>query len=50
MIISRPAMTPQERSDFDNTIASSERNAALIDYLAMMLDVEIPTEEDEENE
>lgn len=33
----------------ENTIAQDKINKANIDYLSMMLDVEIPTEEEEIN-
>ena len=48
-------MTEQERilkMEHDAWLAKSraERNAANVDYIAMMADIEIPTEEDEHDE
>ena len=48
-------MTEQERllkMEHDAWLAKSqaEKNAANVDYIAMMADIEIPTEEDENNE
>lgn len=37
----------KEMSDEENAKAESERNKANIDYIAMMCDVDIPTEEAE---
>ncbi len=47
--------TEQERllkAEHDAWLANSraETNAANVDYIAMMSDIEIPTEEEEENE
>ena len=47
--------TEQERllkAEHDAWLANSlaEANAANVDYIAMMSDIEIPTEEEEENE
>ncbi len=43
--IRKSGMTPKEVSELENADAVSIRNAANIDYLAMMSDIEIPTEE-----
>lgn len=37
--------TPQEQAALENAQAQAEINKANIDYIAMMTDVEIPTEE-----
>ena len=50
-IISRfGAKSLKERSDEENARAEAERNKANIDYIAMMCDVDIPTEEEDNNE
>ena len=50
-IIINKGMSPKDRAKLDNAQASAQRNADLIEYLAMMTDVEIPTDEEEtENE
>ena len=43
--IRKTGMTPKEVSELENADAASAKNAANIDYLAMMADIEIPTEE-----
>lgn len=43
--IRKTGMTPKEVSELENADAVSTKNAANIDYLAMMSDIEIPTEE-----
>jgi hypothetical protein len=50
MIIKRSVLTPAEQARLENSEAQAQTNAANIDYLAMMTDVEIPTEEGAENE
>lgn len=45
MIVKRAKMTPAEQAEYENALAQAERNRADIDYIAMMTDVEIPTEE-----
>ena len=50
MILKRRTMTPYDQAALENAEAQAEMNKANIDYLAMMTDVEIPTEEEEENE
>lgn len=42
----RRGETPQEQATRDNTIAAAVRNADLIEYLAMMSDIDIPTDEE----
>ena len=48
MTIIRRGTTPQEQAMQDNAIAMSQRNADIIEYIAMMADVEIPSEEEGE--
>ena len=45
----RRGVSPQEQALRDNAIAVSQKNADLIEYLAMMTDVDIPTNEMEES-
>lgn len=42
----RRGTTPQEQAMRDNAIAMSQKNADIIEYIAMMTDVEIPSEEE----
>lgn len=46
MILKRRTMTPAELAALENAEAQAAKNAASIDYIAMMADVEIPTEEE----
>lgn len=46
-IIINKGMSPKDRAKLDNAQAAAQRNADLIEYLAMMTDVEIPTDEEE---
>lgn len=46
-IIINKGMSPKDRAKLDNAQAVAQRNADLIEYLAMMTDVEIPTDEEE---
>lgn len=46
-IIINKGMSPKDHARLDNAQASAQRNADLIEYLAMMADVEIPTDEEE---
>ena len=50
VLIRKPGMTPKEKAELENATAASQKNADLIEYLAMMTDTEIPTEEEAENE
>jgi hypothetical protein len=50
MEIKRRIMTPAELAEIENAKAQAEANKANIDYIAMMADVEIPTEEGEYDE
>lgn len=46
MIYKRRTMTPAELAALENAEAQAAKNAASIDYIAMMADVEIPTEDE----
>lgn len=48
-ILERNKMNLYEKSMLENASADAVRNAANIDYIAMMADIEIPTEEGEIN-
>lgn len=48
--IHKNGLTPNEIAAIENSQAEVMRNSANIDYIAMMADIEIPTEEDENNE
>lgn len=50
MILKRRTLNPAEQAELENAKAQAEMNKANIDYIAMMTDVEIPTEEDVNNE
>lgn len=50
MQIRKRVLTPDEQAMFENAIAQTERNKANIDYIAMMTDIEIPTDEEDEYE
>lgn len=50
MTVIRRGTTPQDRAMQDNAIAMAQRNADILEYIAMMTDVEIPSEEDSINE
>lgn len=50
MILKKRTLTPVEQAELENAKAQAVKNAANIDYIAMMADVEIPTEEDMSNE
>jgi len=47
-MIKRNVFSPAEQAAIENAMARAAANAANIDYIAMMTDVEIPTEEIEE--
>ena len=49
-IIIRKSLTPQERAAQENAVAMAQRNLDFLEYVAMMADIEIPTEEDVSNE
>lgn len=44
--IIRRGVSPQDQARQDNAIAMAQRNADFIEYIAMMADIEIPSEED----
>lgn len=46
VIIKKRVMSPAEQARLENAEAQAQTNTANIDYLAMMTDVEIPTEEE----
>lgn len=45
-MIKRQNMTPAELAALENAEAQAQRNADLIEYIAMMADVEIPVDEE----
>lgn len=49
MILKRRVLAPAEQAAIENTEATAIANQAKIDYIAMMTDVEIPTEEGDVN-
>lgn len=48
--IIRRGMTPQDQAMQDNAIAMAQKNADIIEYVAMMADIDIPIEEEENHE
>ena len=50
MKLKRRVMSPADQARLENSEAQAVRNAANIDYIAMMTDVEIPTEEEGETD
>lgn len=48
MILIKHVLTPAAQALLENTEAQAAQNKAIIDYIAMMTDVEIPTEEEGE--
>ena len=46
MTVIRRGTAPQDQALQDNAIAMAQKNADIIEYIAMMTDVEIPSEED----
>lgn len=47
--LNRRALTPKQQAELDNAVAAAVRNNDLIEYLAMMLDINIPIDEENEN-
>ena len=45
MFLKRRVLSPAEQAELENAKAQAAKNAANIDYIAMMTDVEIPTED-----
>ena len=45
MKVERTVFSPAEKAEMENAKATVEANRAYIDYIAMMADIEIPTEE-----
>lgn len=50
MIVKRKTMSPAELAELEYAKAQAERNAANIDYIAMMADIELFGEEALEDE
>lgn len=48
MKITKPALSPAQQAELENAMARAKRNEANIDYIAMMADMEIPTDEEAE--
>lgn len=46
MILKRRVLSPADQAELENAKAQAVKNAAYIDFIAMMTDVEIPTEEE----
>lgn len=46
MFLKRRIMSPADQAELENAKAQAVKNASNIDYIAMMTDVEIPTEEE----
>ena len=46
MTVIRRGTSPQDQALQDNAIAMAQKNADIIEYIAMMTDVEILSEED----
>ena len=46
----KKGIDPKERAEIDNAKALAAKNADLIEYIAMMTDVEIPSEEEENDD
>ncbi len=46
MLVKKRVMSPADQAALENAEAQATKNAANIDYIAMMTDVEIPTEEE----
>lgn len=46
MFLKRRVLSPIDQAELENAKAQAAKNAANIDYIAMMTDVEIPTEEE----
>lgn len=39
--------TPGERAEIDNAVATAQRSEDLVEYVAMMTDVDIPSEDEQ---
>lgn len=50
MTYKKRTMSPADAAKLENSEAQAEANKANIDYIAMMADIEIPTEEEEADE
>ena len=47
MIIIKRGVSPQDQAMYENALAAIEKNADLIEYISMMADIEISTEEED---
>lgn len=45
MFLKRRVLSPADQAELENAKAQAAKNAAIIEYIAMMTDVEIPTED-----
>lgn len=48
--IDRPEMSPHAEVTLNQLVVTSERLTGLLEYVAMMADVELPEDEEEEDE
>ena len=49
MIYKKLKIRPEESRNLEDTLASTAKQQALIEYIAIMTDVELPSEESEES-
>lgn len=50
MLLTRKRRTIKEQRDLEHMIAATEKNQAMLEYVATMADIEIPTDTDDETE
>lgn len=50
MIYRKRGLNPKQMANFDNLMAKVMRLSDIMEYVAMMSDVEIPTEENEDEQ
>lgn len=48
--IDRPEMSPHAEVTLNQLVVTSERLTGLLEYVAMMVDVELPEDEEEDDE
>jgi hypothetical protein len=48
--IERPEMSPHAEVTLNQLVVTSERLTGLLEYVAMMVDVELPEDEEEDDE
>lgn len=48
--IERPGMPPHEEVTLNALVVANERLTGLLEYVAMMVDVELPEDEEEDDE